>query len=128
MHALPVKREGDIGEVPAYGVDTFVVDTDEELSKKLPYAETIMVLIRLPYPCPNAVVDVSGKFGCGPRAVPQLLATARDLGVKVRGLSFHVGSQAIDPAKYVEAIRVCVRLIERAAEEGLARFDTLDIG
>ena len=32
---------------------------------------------------------------------------ARGLGVRVQGLSFHVGSQVADPRKYIEAIGTC---------------------
>jgi ornithine decarboxylase len=46
----------------------------------------------------------------------------------VRGLSFHVGSQAADAGKHVEAIEACGKLIAAAKREKLGVFDTLDIG
>ena len=46
----------------------------------------------------------------------------------MRGLSFHVGSQAADPGKHVEAIEVCAKLMAQARREKLGVFDTLDIG
>jgi ornithine decarboxylase len=57
-----------------------------------------------------------------------MLELARSLGVKVRGLSFHVGSQVAEPKKYVEAIGVCAELIEQASASGLANLALLDIG
>jgi len=48
--------------------------------------------------------------------------------VCVRGFSFHVGSQATDPAKHVEATAACVALIEQARHGGIADIDLLDIG
>ncbi len=57
-----------------------------------------------------------------------MLELARSLGVKVQGLSFHVGSQVAEPKKYVEAIGVCAELIERASATGLADLNLLDIG
>jgi ornithine decarboxylase len=43
-------------------------------------------------------------------------------------LSFHVGSQAADSAKHVEALDACVKLMAAARREKLGIFDTLDIG
>ena len=48
--------------------------------------------------------------------------------MRVRGLSFHVGSQATDPTKYVEAIQACTNLIGEALLAGLPSLDVLDIG
>jgi ornithine decarboxylase len=48
--------------------------------------------------------------------------------VRVRGLSFHVGSQVADPAKYVEAIGACRSIIEHARVHGFPELDVLDIG
>ena len=57
-----------------------------------------------------------------------LLELARSLGIRVRGLSFHVGSQVREPKKYVEAIGVCAELIAQARAADLAQPDLLDIG
>jgi ornithine decarboxylase len=50
------------------------------------------------------------------------------LGVKLRGLSFHVGSQAPDAGMHVQAIEVCTALLAAARREKLGPLDTLDIG
>lgn len=128
IHTHPVKRETDIREAVEAGITTFVVDTAEEIGKFAAWRERVALLIRLSFRSPDAVVDLSRKFGCDPQAVPMLLKQAKETGVRVRGLSFHVGSQAVDPAKYVEAIRVCVGLFAGARSGGLAQLDTLDIG
>jgi len=86
------------------------------------------LLLRVSFRNPTAVVDLSRKFGCEPAAVPALLELARSLGVSVRGLSFHVGSQVADPAKYVEAIGACAEIIDAARAAGVANLDVLDIG
>jgi len=72
--------------------------------------------------------DLSRKFGCDPEDLIALARLAAELGVPVRGLSFHVGSQAVDPAKHVEAIQACTKLMAVARREKLGVFDTLDIG
>ena len=60
--------------------------------------------------------------------LPLVSLQARKLGVRVKGLSFHVGSQVADPGRYVEAIDTCRELMLHSAERGLARLEVLDIG
>ncbi len=49
------------------------------------------------------------------------------MGLKVRGLSFHVGSQMLNAFKFIEAIGFCRQLFNLAALDGV-RLDTIDIG
>jgi ornithine decarboxylase len=74
------------------------------------------------------VCDLSKKFGCAPQAVLDLMHLARRIGVRVRGLSFHVGSQATDSSKYVEAIEACKNIFAEALLAGFPGLDVLDIG
>lgn len=128
IHTHPIKRESDIRDALDYGVTIFVADNPDEIRKFTKFRERASLLLRVAFRSPDALCDLSRKFGCDPEAVPALLKLARDLGVRVRGLSFHVGSQAADPAKHVEATRVCRDLLATSAAAGLGSFDTLDIG
>jgi len=128
IHTHPIKRDADIHDALKRGVKVFVADNPDELRKFVPYAETAEVLLRVSFRSPGAVSDLSRKFGCDPESLLALARRARDLGVKVRGLSFHVGSQAPDPGKHVEAIEACARLLAAARRERLGPCDTLDIG
>jgi ornithine decarboxylase len=128
IHTHPIKTDGDIRAALRFGIRTFVVDNPDELRKFVPHRKRAEVLLRLSFRDPTAVVDLSRKFGCEPAAVPPLLGLARELGVKVRGLSFHVGSQVAEPKKYVEAIGVCAELIAQARTAGHDDLDLLDIG
>ncbi|MBP9590545.1 MAG: type III PLP-dependent enzyme [Steroidobacteraceae bacterium] len=128
IHTHPVKRDADIGRALRFGIRRFVVDNPDELRKFAKYRRRAEVLIRVSFRNPAAVVDLSRKFGCEPAAVRTLLALARTLGVTVRGLSFHVGSQVADASKYVEAIDACREILGDARREGHHALDTLDIG
>ena len=107
---------------------TFVADNPDEIRKFVRYRKRAELLIRVSFRSPNAVVDLSRQFGCEPGAVLGLIELARRLGIRVRGLSFHVGSQATDPAKHVEAVRACTNIIGEALLAGLPSLDILDIG
>ena len=128
IHTHPIKRDSDIRDALRYGVTTFVADNPDELRKFVRYRKRAEVLLRVSFRSPNAVVDLSKKFGCEASAVLGMIELARRLGVRVRGLSFHVGSQATDPAKYVEAVQACTNIMAEAVLAGLPSLDVLDIG
>jgi len=128
IHTHPIKRDSDIRDALRFGVTTFVVDNPDEIRKFVRYRKRAELLLRVCFRSPTAVCDLSKKFGCEPGAVLGLIETARRLGVRVRGLSFHVGSQAADPSKYIEAVQHCTNLIAEALLAGLPSLDVLDIG
>src|ERR1700754_3768796 len=128
IHTHPIKRDSDIRDALRYGVTTFVADNPDEIKKFVRYRKRAELLLRVSFRSPDAVVDLSRKFGCEPGAVLGMIELARRLGIRVRGLSFHVGSQATEPTKYVEAIRACNNLIAEALLAGLPSLDILDIG
>jgi ornithine decarboxylase len=128
IHTHPIKRDADIRAALGFGIRTFVADNPDEIRKFERYRDRAELLLRVSFRNPAAVVDLSRKFGCEPGAVPPLLELARKLGVRVKGLSFHVGSQVADPGRYVEAIDTCRELMIHSAERGLAQLEVLDIG
>jgi ornithine decarboxylase len=128
IHTHPIKRDSDIRDALRFGVTTFVADNPDEIRKFARYRKRAELLLRVCFRSPTAVCDLSKKFGCEPGAVLGLIEQARRLGVRVRGLSFHVGSQATDPSKYIEAIEACTNLIAEALLAGLPSLEILDIG
>src|SRR5215475_11608608 len=128
IHTHPIKRDQDIRNALEYGVRVFVVDNPDEVRKFARYTDSAELLLRVSFRSPGAVCDLSRKFGCDPEDLLALARVAAELGIQVRGLSFHVGSQAADSAKHVEALHACVKLMSAARREKLGAFDTLDIG
>lgn len=127
IHTHPIKREGDIRDALEFGVRTFVADNPDELRKFRGCADRVELLIRVSFRSPAAVVDLSRKFGCDPEAAPGLIGQAREAGIRVAGLSFHVGSQSRTPDTKVRAIEVCTGILRRAASS-LSAPPVLDIG
>jgi len=128
IHTHPIKRDIDIRNALHLGIKVFVADNPDEVRKFEAYRDRAELLLRVSFRSPGAVVDLSRKFGCDPEDLLELARLARKLAIPVRGLSFHVGSQAGDPSKHVEAIEVCAKLMQQARKEKLGAFDTLDIG
>ena len=125
MH--PVKPRGAIREAWArHDVRDFVIDSAAELAKVL--EETgdhagLGLVVRLALPKGSAIYDLSGKFGASPEDAVALLRAARPHAVKL-GVSFHVGSQCLEPEAYARAIALAASVIR----EGGVAVDLLDVG
>lgn len=128
IHTHPIKRPRDIIDALNYGCTTFVVDNIDEIEKFVPYSHSVSLLLRLSFRSPSAVVDLSKKFGCSAEEAPQLIEHAAKLGLRVVGLSFHVGSQCRDASKQVAAIEVCNGIIRDSQRDDVAPLTILDIG
>ena len=127
MHTHPIKKDQDIRHAITYGVKIFVFDTKDELQKFVPYKDDVELVVRLGFRSKDAIVDLSRKFGAQPETGIALIEEAQRLGLKVRGISFHVGSQNLSPYMYIDAIRYCKEVFDACAENGIT-LDLLDIG
>ena len=128
IHTHPVKKDREIRDALRFGATTFVVDNLDELRKLVPYRQRVGVLLRVSFRAPSARVDLSRKFGCAPEEVRDIVHAAGAIGVHIRGLSFHVGSQVPDATKHVEAIEACTELMLSLNEQIRSPLATLDIG
>ena len=129
MH--PVKAEEAIAEAYfAHGVRTFSLDTIEELgkivratSKNGVPASDLNLLVRIRVSSDHAKLSLASKFGADPRDVSALLMAARQ-AADALGVCFHVGSQAMTPAAFAEAMtRVRTAIVEAAVT-----VDIVDVG
>ncbi|MGE5547493.1 MAG: type III PLP-dependent enzyme [Solirubrobacterales bacterium] len=126
MH--PVKSRAAIRESwQVHGVRDFVVDSADEIAKVLEETgaglRDLGLVVRLALPKGGAVYDLSGKFGAEAAEAVRLLRLARAVSRRV-GLSFHVGSQCLDPDAYRRAIALAGRVVAEAR----VKLDVLDVG
>lgn len=128
IHTHPVKKNRDIRDSLRFGCTTFVADNSGELKKFFPYKHRVGLLIRVSFPNPDAAVDLSRKFGCTPEEVLELLKIAKQSGMHVKGLSFHVGSQSRNSSMHVKAISRCCEIIRDYNRDAEIPMSTLDIG
>jgi ornithine decarboxylase len=129
MH--PVKAEEAIAESYfEHGVRTFSLDTLDELEKIVQATSTdgvaatdINLLVRLQVNNEHAKLSLGAKFGAQADEVKALLFAARQASDAL-GICFHVGSQAMSPAAYAEAMgRVRDAIVEAAVT-----VDIVDVG
>ena len=103
----PVKSRAEIEQaLNVFAVRHFAIDDEAELGKIAELAERpegIELVIRFRGVKNRAVCDFSTKFGAGPQDAASLLAKAQALGFGT-ALTFHAGSQCLEPQAYVENI------------------------
>jgi ornithine decarboxylase len=125
MH--PVKAEEVIAEAyHEHGVRTFSLDTMDELEKIVRAtggATDLNLCVRLRVSSDHSKLSLASKFGAEPGETRALLQAARQ-AADALGLCFHVGSQAMSPAAYAEAMaRVRAAIVEAAVT-----VDIVDVG
>jgi len=128
IHTHPIKRDRDIRDALRYGCTTFVVDNIWEIEKFVEYRHRVGLLLRVSFPNANTKIDLSRKFGCAENEAMLLIQKAQSLGLHVKGLSFHAGSQCPDARNHVRAIQRCASLIEEVYETTGKLLSVLDIG
>jgi len=129
MH--PVKAEEVIAEAYFnHGVRTFSLDTMDELEKIVRATSTdgeaatdLNLLVRIRVSSDHAKLSLASKFGAEPSEMKQLLMAARQASDAL-GICFHVGSQAMSPAAYAEALA----RVRDAIVEAAVTVDIVDVG
>jgi len=125
MH--PVKAEEAIAEAYfTHGVRTFSLDSQEELDKivRATHGATDLTLcVRLRVSSDHSKLSLASKFGVDLADAAPLLMATRQVADAL-GICFHVGSQAMSPAAYGEALtRVRAAIVSAAVT-----VDVIDVG
>ncbi len=125
MH--PVKSPEAIAEAYfKHGVRSFSLDTLSELDKIVVAtkgASDLNLLVRLRASSAHSKLSLAAKFGATPEDAPALLMATRQ-AADALGICFHVGSQAMSPQAYIDALGVVRDAIVRAA----VTVDIIDVG
>ena len=125
MH--PVKPEESIREAYfEHGVRTFSLDTEEELEKIVratKSATDLTLCVRIRVSSEHSKLSLAAKFGAEPSEMKQLLIETRQVADAL-GICFHVGSQAMTPSAYTQAME---RVRAAIVESGVT-VDVVDVG
>jgi ornithine decarboxylase len=125
MH--PVKSEEAISEAYIrHGVRTFSLDSHDELEKILgatDNATDLTLCVRLRVSSAHSKLSLAAKFGVGPEETPALLFAARQ-AADALGICFHVGSQAMTPLAFQEAMA----RVRQAIVDAAVTVDVVDVG
>lgn len=131
IYSNPAKMGSHAEYAINQGVVMTVFDGEDELLKlsKLPNAgEKLELLLRIETDDKDSVCRFSNKFGCRVDDAPHMLRVAHSLGLRVAGVSFHVGSGCGDGGAYITALQHARRIFDAADAMGLPAMDMIDIG
>jgi len=125
MH--PVKTKSAIREAYfTHGVRTFSLDAIEELEKIVEAtdaAQDLQLLVRLRVSSEHSELSLAAKFGVDLADAKPLLQATRQ-HCDALGICFHVGSQAMTPFAYLQALE----RVRAAIAEAAVTVDIVDVG
>ncbi|MGH3613248.1 MAG: hypothetical protein ACRDRK_11775 [Pseudonocardia sp.] len=99
----PIRKPADVAAATAAGVCLFSTDSHEDLLTLAEHAPGATVLVRIEVDDTGSATPSGGKFGCS-TTTAGLLRDARRLGLVAGGVSFHAGSQQLDPKAWAREI------------------------
>jgi ornithine decarboxylase len=102
-------------------------DNVAELKKIKDYCDTAGLVVRLKVPDTGSQVEMSSKFGAELADAETLIQQAFDMGLKVEGISFHVGSQCTNFDNYTSALAFTSEIFHNARKKGF-NLNLVDIG
>jgi ornithine decarboxylase len=125
MH--PIKPMESIAEAYfTHGVRAFSLDSQEELDKicaATNHAQDLTLCVRLAVSSAHAKLSLAAKFGATVEEAPALLLATRQIADSL-GICFHVGSQAMSPQAYSDALERVRSVIVKAG----VTVDVIDVG
>ena len=127
IFANPCKPTSFVRAASKSHVDMMTFDNTDELHKVARSHPRARLVVRVLTDDSKSMCRLGLKFGAPLASVPGLLATARELGLDVVGVSFHVGSGCFDPNAFGDAVMRARAAFEMGAAAGYT-FSLLDVG
>ncbi|KAB5563048.1 pyridoxal-dependent decarboxylase [Coniochaeta sp. 2T2.1] len=127
IYAQPCKTNSYVRYVAEKGVKQMTFDNSDELRKIARLYPEAELYLRILTDDSSSLCRLSQKFGASLDSTDSLLSLARQLGLNVVGVSFHVGSGASDPRAFLKAVQDANAVFQQADGYGF-RLKTLDVG
>ncbi|KAH9918920.1 ornithine decarboxylase [Epithele typhae] len=127
IFANPCKATSFIRSSAKAGVDMMTFDNTDELHKVARTHPGAKLVVRILTDDSKSLCRLGLKFGAPLASVPALLVKARELGLNVVGVSFHVGSGCYDPNTFMDALMRARSAFDMGRDAGY-KFTLLDIG
>ncbi|KAH7336514.1 ornithine decarboxylase [Rhexocercosporidium sp. MPI-PUGE-AT-0058] len=127
IYAQPCKTNSYVRYAANNNVKQMTFDNADELHKVKKLFPGAELFLRISTDDSSSLCRLSLKFGAAMDSTDDLLALAKELGLNVVGVSFHVGSGASDPLAYMKAVQDARIVFDQAAAHGFS-LHTLDVG
>jgi ornithine decarboxylase len=127
VFSAPIKLQSHIRDTFEMGLDHFVFDSEDELSKLALLAPGSRVMVRLSVDNKGSFFPLSMKFGAPPEEAASLLMAAGEMGLDPYGIAFHVGSQCTCKQTWRRAMESAAEVNATLEKDGV-KCRALDIG
>jgi ornithine decarboxylase len=127
IFANPCKMISQIKYARAHDIDLVVFDDENELYKIKMFHSNARLVLRIKTDDSSSLCKFNCKFGADLDDVENLLRLAKNLGLNVVGISFHVGSGCRNKNQYKTAIEDCHKVYMIAQKLDI-HFELIDIG
>lgn len=127
IYAQPCKTNSYVSYAAANNVKQMTFDNTDELYKIKKFFPDAELFVRIVTDDTASMCRFSMKFGASLESTNELLSVAKELGLNVVGVSFHVGSGAGDPLAFLKAVRDARTVMDQAATFGF-NMKTVDVG
>lgn len=127
IYANPVKLAVGLIACNECGVTRMTFDSVSEITKISKQCPGATVLLRLRIDNSSAHVDLNKKFGAAQEDALSLMLQAKEAGLDMAGIAFHVGSQTVSAEPYLKALDIVRELYLKAEALGM-KLRILDIG
>ncbi|XP_060075944.1 ornithine decarboxylase-like [Ylistrum balloti] len=128
IYANPIKQNTHLTYAKQHNVDLMTFDSEEELIKiKLLHGSARLLLRFRPTQKYEAHYDLGQKFGCNFNEARDLLISAKEIGLEIIGVSFHVGSDCLSTEAFSSSIKEARKIFDIGLQVGCA-MKILDIG
>ncbi|XP_060078085.1 ornithine decarboxylase-like [Ylistrum balloti] len=128
IYANPCKQNSHLSYAKEHNVDLMTFDSEEELIKiKMLYGTARLLLRFRSSHAYKVTYDLGKKFGCTIEEATDLLISAKEKGLNVIGVSFHVGSECLSVDAFSTSIKEARMIFDMGLQVGCA-MEILDIG
>jgi len=118
FYSNPIKSPAAVAHAAKNGILWYSVDTPEEVAKISAIKPDAKLYIRIEVSNEGSSWPLAGKFGASPSGVDAVIETAKNLGMRICGVTFHVGSQCVNTNNWVEGIRAAKALFTKLSSHG----------
>ena len=127
LYSNPVKSVSSIRHAAKAGLIWYSVDCAEEVKKIASLKSDAKLYLRIKVCNEGSIWPLSGKFGADSNDTGLIIRTAKELDVKILGVTFHVGSQCTNLSNWTSAIKMGANILRELSTHGF-KPEMLNVG
>ena len=123
-----MKSEAQIKFAKKNKVKKMTFDCIDELDKIHKFYPGAQPVLRIATKFSDAKWNLNEKYGALIEDAPAILKRSKQLGINIKGVSFHCGTGGVSYESYESSLRSARQIFDMVDKMGLKKMDFLDIG